>query len=330
MAVIAVMTLVGAGVVFRLTREDDGAATAGDTPAPVTSFSPLTGLPIDTSPDRSAVVVKIDSHPSVTTFPGLQLADLVYEVLVEGGITRYLAVFQSQDADPVGPVRSLRSSDFDLAAGLGRPIVVFSGANQPTLDAAASAAMIPFSPASPGSTSAFRRDPERSAPHNLLVSIADVRAAVDEAGSVRAPFVRPSPGTTPTPGDPIAGLRIVFSGSSDVLVEWDPVRGEWLRSENGRRQTDDDGRQLGTAVVVVLFTDYTHPPWDRAVPEAVSVGAGDGIVLAGGAMTSVRWKRPDAQAPFELSTPSGEPVALPAGRMWVELAPPGTTSAAER
>ena len=325
-----------AATAWMVVRSSTGSTDRRSGPAPVTSPplpsttgppSPLTGRPSTTADTRFALVVKIDAAPGVSRFAGLPRADLIYEVLVEGGITRYLAIFQSEDAPKVGPVRSLRTSDFDLVANLDRPVVAFSGADALTLRASSSAPLIPFTPDSVGGTSVFRRDTNLRAPHNLFLSTTALRSQIDDPGTVSPPFAHAGPADPPPGGASVAGLRIRFSDLSDAVFEWDGSRDEWLRWGRGRPQTDDRGTQLGVDNLLVLFTEYTHVPWDRNSPQVVSVGAGFGLLLANGSMTPLTWRRESPDRPFTMTGPAGMPIALPPGRTWVAFTTPGTTTA---
>ncbi|HEV7887212.1 MAG TPA: DUF3048 domain-containing protein, partial [Acidimicrobiales bacterium] len=92
--------------------------------------APLTGLPA--KPEllgRAALVVKIDNAPKARPQKGLLQADVVIEEKVEDGVTRFFTIFQSQDADPVGPVRSARTTDITLVTPLNRPLFSYSGTN---------------------------------------------------------------------------------------------------------------------------------------------------------------------------------------------------------
>ena len=97
---------------------------------------PLTGLPGADVPRAAlpALVVKIDNHARARPQVGLVQADVVFEEIVEG-ITRFFAVFHSTTADPVGPVRSARTTDIDLLRQLQRPLFAWSGANNGTIKA---------------------------------------------------------------------------------------------------------------------------------------------------------------------------------------------------
>lgn len=309
------------------TTTEAEATTTTAAPSGSGATAPLTGLPVDAVDTRSVLGVKVDQHPGITTFSGLERADIVYEELVEGGITRCLALFQSQDAERVGPVRSLRSSDFDLAAGLGEPIIAFSGANRPTMTAAEREPFVTYTPDSRGGEQVFRRDRELRAPHNLFLSTAGVREHATGSGPARSPFEHASPADATPDGLAVAGVRIRLSTSSEVVFTWDPQRGEWLRRAHGRVHVDDTGRQLGVDSVLVVDSEYAHAPWDRSQPELVSVGRGDGLLLSDGRAIALRWTRTSASAPFTFTGADGAALAVPAGRTWVVFAPPGGATA---
>lgn len=89
---------------------------------------PLTGVSIDELPDRPALLVKVSNSPEARPQTGLDHADVVFEELTEGGITRFIAVFHSDLPDVIGPVRSARPVDTQVISGFGRPGFAYSGA----------------------------------------------------------------------------------------------------------------------------------------------------------------------------------------------------------
>ncbi|HET9769741.1 MAG TPA: DUF3048 domain-containing protein, partial [Acidimicrobiia bacterium] len=113
------------------TRPGSGTQAAPNVPAaPTTAASPLTGLPMDIKRSkRPALVVKIDNAPKARPQVGLNQADVVFEEGVEGGITRFAALFHSEESKPVGPVRSARTTDIKLLSALRHPLFAYSGAN---------------------------------------------------------------------------------------------------------------------------------------------------------------------------------------------------------
>src|SRR5205085_4871111 len=116
---------------------------------------------------RPAVTVKIENSPPSRPQAGLDKADIVFEAVVEGGQTRFLAIFQSADADPAGPVRSVRPSDPAIVSPFGG-IAAYSGGIQRFVDAMRATGLKNYDETSGGS--AFRRRSDKVAPHNLYTS----------------------------------------------------------------------------------------------------------------------------------------------------------------
>src|SRR4051812_704083 len=122
------------GVDESTTAATSGASTSSaastSSTIPADPVMPLTGLPISdpTAAARVALVVKIDNHPDARPQSGLNQADIVYEENVEQ-LTRFAAVFQTNEPDPVGPIRSGRTQDVELLGSLNKPIFAWSGGN---------------------------------------------------------------------------------------------------------------------------------------------------------------------------------------------------------
>ncbi len=301
------------------------------TEAPITAW-PLTGLPIaDPAQARHSVVaVKIDNSPPARPQTGLTQADDCIEERVEG-ITRLMCLFHSEDADPVGPIRSARSSDVDLMGNLSRPVLMWSGGNAGVtaeIDWAVSQGFI-IEAGHPRNDSLYHRDNRRQMPHNLYGSTAPVREqftpgpqpAPHPLFAYRAPGEALPPSAADTPG-----FVVDFGRGVRAEYVWDQERKGWDRFQvdeshpRGRSAfMDSNGRQVAPDNVVILVVPYGQSDADSRSPKAVSVGEGDAIVLTDGKAVVGRWKRPVSFASWELVDPAGAPIRLTPGRTWVAL-----------
>ncbi|HLP23219.1 MAG TPA: DUF3048 domain-containing protein [Microbacteriaceae bacterium] len=280
--------------------------------------APLTGELVPGGlPTRPALAAKVDNHEDARPQWALNQADLVFEELVEGGLTRYVAVWHSQLPEVIGPVRSIRPMDPDIISPLGG-IVAYSG-GQTRFVAMMQAAPVVNVSADFNDEYYFRSD-ERDAPHNEMLNTAPVLAAHAELAPPAAQFLYGTPAHIASQGgSPASRLDIAFSSASQRAWEWDATSLRWLRSQSDVADTVYGGERTSAVNVVVVRVriDWTYSP----VPRTVMVDSGDAIVATAGMVLSARWSKASATDPIVLTDASGAPLRLLPGRTWVELVP---------
>lgn len=308
------------------TPDDDDEAEPTPTPEPGPVW-PLTGMPVEdpAAAERPALAVKIDNNPDGLPQWGINQADVMLEVLVEG-ITRLVGVYHSADADPIGPIRSGRSGDPDIVANFGRPLLAWSGGNPTVMgliaEAQAQGLLIDVG-AFTRSDDVYYRYPQRLAPHNLLSSTQRLFAlAPDWATPPPQLYDYRTPGDAP--GRAVDGVTITFTSIHRSDFVWDPDQQVWLRWQNRSLHADFDGVPVRAANVVVLETTYGVSSADPSSPESNTIGEGAAWVYSEGHLREGRWVRPTRQDPWQLVDSTGEPLTLVPGQTWIELAPPGT------
>jgi hypothetical protein len=306
-----------------------GTASAGPTTAGPVPVRPLTGVP-GAPVDRPAIAVKVENSVQARPQTGLGAADLVYEEVVEGGITRYVAVYQSSLPTAVGPVRSIRPMDAGIVGPL-HGLFAFAGGLQPYIDAAGAAGLQLLSGLAglPG----FTRTSDRSAPHNLYADLHTLEGLAD-AGHRAAPppqFSFPPAGGRPTAltaGVPTRVLDLTLSGVSHPRWTWDAASGRWLRSEGAvPAVTTETGRIGATNVVVLRVHVVDTPARDAAgnpVPDTLLSGSGAALVASGGRTVAATWTKRAVTEPIALTGATGSAVTLAPGNTWIELVPDGT------
>ncbi|MET0324455.1 MAG: DUF3048 domain-containing protein, partial [Ilumatobacteraceae bacterium] len=210
--------------------------TTTDAPTTTTELviprMPLTGVPLafgQVPPDRPVLAVKIDNVECAhRTQVGLNLADVVFEEIVEGRLTRFAAVFHSQSSDPVGPIRSGRSQDVDMLGGLNSPLLAWSGGNPGVNQVIGESDLINLS--SQSGASGYYRGGSCSKPNNLFNTTDGLWAqAPPEAGRPTPLFAYLNPDEAPGGADASFGQLMV--GSRPVRWDWDAATGTYLRSE---------------------------------------------------------------------------------------------------
>ncbi len=298
--------------------------------------APLTGLRLvdGAKAARPALGVKIDNLDAAkeTALPqaGLPKADIVIEEIVEGNITRLVAIFQSQDpGDRVGPVRSARTTDIHLLPQLGRTLLAWSGGNGGVVGAVRETESI-IDLGHDRATSAYSRDKSRKAPHNLYVD-ADALwgLAADEVTAPDPIFDYRGDDVMPANAVPAPGVDISWGGgaaSSPVGWRWDPKLELYVRYQSARPHLDETGANIVAQNIVVLVTPYGQSPADLRSPEALTVGSGEALVFTNGMIVRGRWTRESDDVPAALTADGGETIALTPGNTWIELPREGGTT----
>jgi hypothetical protein len=309
-------------------------ATPTPTPEPEPVFWPLTGQKAEALVPRPALAVKIENSVDARPQTGLNAADMVWEEVVEGGITRFVAVYHSTLPPEVGPIRSVRPMDPAIAAPL-HGLFAFSGGQQPFVDAVAGAGLQVLS--HDRGAAGFYRTDTRRAPHNIyagpqrFLDQADAghRAAPPPQFAVAGPQEQP---TALTAGAPTAAVRLGLTGLSHPQWTWSEPDGGWLRAEGSVPAVEADGTRLRATNVVVLRVDVVGTSFvdvnGTAVPKTVLVGSGQALVATAGRTLAATWSKASAAEPVVFTGPDGMPVRLAAGTTWVELVPNGTGSVA--
>lgn len=285
---------------------------------------PLTGLdaPSFDAVQERVVSVKIENSAESRPQTNLQAADVVYESVTEGGITRFNAIFHSQAPDVVGPVRSARLSDIDIVP-MYKALFAFSGAS-PSVNDAISAAELENLSQDAGVGAPYTRSSKRAAPHNLYSGIPQLRAEAKTRGMAATaevtgfPFDRVSAESTPT----ITKVTIPFSNANTVVWTFDPASRAYLRVNNGKSFTDAaTGAQLHATNVVVLWAQYAAASTDVAGSTTYDIeliGSGRASVFRGGQRYDCTWQGAKG-APPTFKAADGTLVKLATGNTWFQV-----------
>lgn len=279
-------------------------------------LAPLTGLPVAAPVTRPALVVKIDNHPKARPQWGLNQADIVFEENVEM-LTRFAAVFHTNDSDPVGPIRSGRKQDVDLLESLNAPLFAWSGGNSEVTKLIRASTMVDLSHSSANDEGGYRRESSRSAPHNLLADTSKLWTLAPEgAAPPPAQFAyRAADESIPATARETAGIKLSMDGVR-VLWEWSSEFSRFLRSQDDKPHVDVDDVRVNAANVVVLYVQYSKSGYS---PVAKTIGSGEAWVFTAGKLFQGTWERSDAGVPFLLKDTAGTEIALTPGNTWVEL-----------
>lgn len=308
------------------TNSPSPTASATPTPSPTApAVYPLTGLPVTNAAtaNRPALSVKIDNVDGALPQAGLNKADIVTDILVEGGLTRLMATFQSQDASLIGPIRSARPVDADLLRELGGGIFAYSGAD-PREIAPSKAHSTALLIANDYLPMWFWRSSLHSAPHNVFSSTAKLY----KAGRTYKPHMPAAPQlftySSAVPASRAVGA-VSLRFSPDTSSAWTWSHGSYLRTQNGRPDVLLDGGRISATNIVIMSVTW-HPTSiiddaGNADPYVIVIGSGPAWVMRDGHLIVGHWVRPSYRVPVKLVDAAGNVIPLRPGRTWIELQP---------
>ena len=290
----------------------------------------LTGLRGPTCP---VVIIKVDNAPDARPLQvGLENAQVVYQEIVEGGVTRFLGVYAGKSTSDVGPVRSGRDTDIEILAPYGRVIYGFAGANRGVLNdlSHANLSLVPIQ----YRDGSFVQRGARLLPgggieeYNFFTSTARlIPFGTGHIACVKDVGFRF--GATLAGGRPLPG-RVVARFTPDSLdgLRWDPTHHGWRIDQNGTPVQMADGRGVRPQNILIQLV-RVHPGRYVDVvgensPDSTLIGSGGAILLRDGRMYLGYWSRPHLSDLTTWKLQNGKPMLLAPGRTWVLLAPTGT------
>jgi hypothetical protein len=295
--------------------------TAAATPIPF--IAPLTGLSLASPLIERPIMVMVENSPVARPQTGLDDADIVYEILAEGEITRFVAVYQSKLPEVIGPVRSIRPYFVEIGKGLDA-IIVHAGWSQDAMNKILKLKVDHLDQVY-GDDRYYWRDKSRKAPHNLYTNIEKIRqAAIDkkfheEWANPQLNFVS---STDPKlAGQAVHNITIPYIAGYEVGYTYSEESKVFMRSMMGELHKDKiSGKTIEATNVIICEAE--HQILDSAGRRAVNIhGPDKGYLLQEGNMKEVTWEEKNGF--IHISDETGELGLLP-GKTWIQFVPKGT------
>ncbi|MDD6189389.1 MAG: DUF3048 domain-containing protein [Clostridiales bacterium] len=309
--------------------------------------NPLTGEPVDEDiSGRRPIAVMLNNIREAQPQQGNSRADIIYEVIAEGGITRMLGVYQSvEGVDMIGSVRSARPYYIELALGHDAIFVHAGGSEQAYSDLSnwgvdnMDGVNGRFSYSAAG---VFYRDQYRMGDgkkyayeHSLLTSGERIMTAVENYG-IRAEHTADfelglsfSDDGTPTEGVSAGTITVPFSNYKTGVFTYDADTGLYMVEEYGSPYIDgNDGSQVSVTNVITLQIPCKSSG-DSYGHMIVTLDSGSGWYACGGRMVPIRWEKGNRNSPFRYYNEDGSELQLGRGRTYVNLIPLENTPTAE-
>jgi hypothetical protein len=280
------------------------------------------------------MAVIIDNfYPDARPQSGLSRASVVFETLVESGITRLMAVFLEHDSGNVGPIRSARPYFVRWAAGFGALFVHDGGSPASLALLKQTSAIGDVEAQSPAQE--FHREPARIAPHDLFTSTRGIIAVARRAGEPvqasaswlshkgAAPASARGPGRIPTIDFSTASVQ--SPSTYRVTYRFDRATDLYTRFVGDAPALDaDNGKPITTSNVLILTTKVEPIASDPLLRISVrTTGSGSATILQDGGIVRGTWSKDSDAGPLRVRLDSGAPIRLNPGSTWVEVVPRG-------
>lgn len=289
---------------------------------------PLTGLPLQPgqSINRPALAVKIDNITAARPQTGLNQADIVFEEPVEGFITRFVAVFNCNEPSEIGPIRSARYEDIGILKQLSAPIFVHAGGITPVVNLILADA--------PGyninilaNPSIIIHPPGKIAPQSTYMAPSSAWNMDSSDTTPPTPiFVYSTAIPTALNPQPVNGIHIDFSYSSNETWQWNTSDNSWHLYYSGIPATDPAGKPITAQNIVVQNVTVSFGPWIEdagggleVVPNFLS--GGPATILRNGQAISGLWARSSLSEVTKFYGSNGQVIPLQPGRTFVEIVP---------
>jgi len=317
--------LIGGGVMaknylakrFTKLAKEPPAKVVPKPPKPTTEPSRLTGVTVPVEMNSRPVTgIIIENSPDARPQAGLKDAGILYEAIAEGGITRFLALYQEAQPDYIGPVRSARPYYLDWLMPFEAAIAHVGGSPEALAQIKSLGVRDLDQFANSG---AYQRISKRYAPHNVYTSMAQMDALQKAKGYTSSKFTsytrkKDAPNATPT----ARSIDFALSGFLyNPHYDYDAATNSYKRSQGGKPHTDEkSGAQLQPKVVIALVMAYAIQS-DGKHSEYTTTGSGVMFVFQDGVVTQGTWTKPDRKAPFKFTDANGAVLKLNAGQTWI-------------
>ncbi|MBT2217463.1 DUF3048 domain-containing protein [Virgibacillus dakarensis] len=295
---------------------------------------PLTGMKTDKPADDRIVGVMVNNHRKARPQTGLSKADVVFEILAEGRITRFLALFQSEKSDVVGPVRSAREYYFELANGYNA-LYVYHGAANFVNDMIADRGIEHLNGSEHDNDGKlFKRESFRKAPHNSYLLFDGVDEAAEAKGYDVTASYKPLPfltndETQQLSGEPAQHVQIDYS-LRDIMniveFDYDAANEKYTRFSDHEKTVELDTEEP-IQVDNVFIIETKHGVIDDAGRRSVDIeSGGDALLIQKGQVQQVQWENRDGRI---IPVKDGQSVGFVPGKTWINVIPesPGLDTA---
>ncbi|MEK7059731.1 MAG: DUF3048 domain-containing protein [Patescibacteria group bacterium] len=284
--------------------------------APKTVASNLSGLQVDPSINQRPVTgVMIENSLDSRPQSGLIQASVIFEAIAEGGITRFLALFQDNAPDDIGPIRSARPYYVQWAMGFDAGYAHVGGSPEALANIKTWGAKDLDQFANGGS---YHRISSRPAPHNVYTSLAALNQLQAAKGYTTSNYTGfPRKKVTPSKQPNATKIDLALSGRLyNVHYDYAAGTNSYNRSEGGAAHTDISGVPISPTVVIALVVPYgIHS--DGHHSEYATIGSGSAYIFQDGTAVIGQWTKTSEKSQITFTDAAGKPLLLNPGQAWL-------------
>ena len=303
----------------------------------VSNINPLTGLEIDESKaNLRPVCVMTNNMKNAQPLSGVHDADIVFECLNEGGITRIMSVFKDiESIGNIGSIRSARHYYINLAKGLNG-IYVHLGGSYPAYSLLKSGYIDEIDLIK---GKYMWRDQYRQKnlglEHSAFTSGEKLLQGIEENGfsrtfdknyTFRSDFSDNSPILN---GSEAKKLTVKFSGYKSTVFEYDKNKQEYLVSQFDKPQIDANKNIQNSKKNILVLRAHTQNYENTELLDINLVGSGDGYYMSQGKILNITWNRESDTDFFKYKTANGDNLALLPGKSYICIVTPNTSVISE-
>ncbi|MDI3481138.1 MAG: hypothetical protein PWQ97_793 [Tepidanaerobacteraceae bacterium] len=287
------------------------------------ALNPLTGLrDMDEKyVNQRPLAVMIENEYHARPQSGLDKAGVVYEILAEGGITRFLAIFAGTNADEVGPIRSARPYFIDYAMEYGSIYVHYGASPQGYSDI--KKLKIDDIDGIYDSTT-FWRDTSRSAPHNAYSSTEKMLKASEKRGYLKPMELNVWKFNTedaPPEGEAVERFKLTYFNNYSVSYTYDSGKKEYERFINGKPHVDRiTGKPIFVKNIIIQFNDTKVIDKEGRL-EIKTTGFGDAYYISDGYCEKIKWEKSKRSARTIYTLDDGTELEINPGNTWIQVLP---------
>lgn len=295
-------------------------------PKPV-YHSPLTGKVVSKESDMSRPVtaVMIENSPDARPQSGLKESGVVFEAVAEGGVTRFMALYQNENPKLIGPVRSLRPYFIDWLAPHDASIAHVGGSWK-ALKQIRNGSYRDIDQFFNSGT--YWRSNDRYAPHNVYTTMKRLNKLNRKKGYKSSSFTGLARKDSQAAKEPTTKkFSINISGSSyDTRYSYNAKSNTYRRFMGGEKHLDREKGQISPRVVVALMVNEKTVDEDGARESIKTSGTGKAYIFQDGIRKQATWHKKNRKGQYIFTDKNGKDVSLARGQTWITAVPNGKGS----